>query len=297
MVSTISHGVVQAHAASNSAPKKKPVHKNIRCINCGRLGHMYSDCEEPMSTCGKCSETHHMSMHEQVQSPRRGREERLAKSKLNQKDRPSPKEKINQMALKVQGHDDMNADDAEAMQFEALVALEEAMKNEEETYPAFMDEDGYGTNIIIGGVELEGDNVLSLLTKLDETAEPISKEEVGHAVKALRTASDEDDDKVIFDTGCTAHILKSAEGLFDVRKAPLGSSVKGVGGAAEITHVGKMLGIGRIFGAPNGANLIRISQLTSEGASFRGDSDELVVEDKHGKEMFRAKTTKPHKGL
>ncbi len=76
-------------------------------------------------------------MHEQVQSLRRSREERLAKAKLNQKgtNRPSPKEKINQMALKVQAHDGMDADDAEAIQFEALVALEEAMKNEEETYP------------------------------------------------------------------------------------------------------------------------------------------------------------------
>jgi hypothetical protein len=37
-------------------------------------------------------------------------------------------------------------------------------------------------------------------------------------MKALRTL--DDDDQVIFDTGCTAHILKSAEGIFDVRKAP-----------------------------------------------------------------------------
>ncbi len=141
------------------------------------------------------------------------------------------------------------------------------------------------------------DNVLSLLTKLDETAEPITEEEVGHAMKALRTMDDQDDDEVIFDTGCTAHILKSAEGLFDVRKAPLGSSVKGVGGAADITHVGKMLGIGRIFVAPDGANLISISQLASEGASFRGNSNELIVEDEHRMEMFRARSTKSHKGL
>ena len=96
---------------------------------------------------------------------------------------------------------------------------------------------------------------------------------------------------MIFDTGCTAHILKSAEGLLDVRKAPMGSSVKGVGGTAEITHTGKMLGIGRIFVAPNGANLMSISQLASGRASFRGDDKELVVEDKDGKMMFRARTT------
>ncbi len=82
-----------------------------------------------------------------------------------------------------------------------------------------------------------------------------------------------------------------------MRKAPKGSSVKGVGGASEITHVGKMLGIGRIFIAPDGANLISISQLASGGARFRGDYKELVVEDEHGKEMFRAKPTEHHKGL
>ncbi len=299
MVSTVSHGAIQAYATSNSGPRRKPVHKSTRCINCGKPGHMYSDCEEPMSTCGKCSGTHHTSMHEQVQSLRRSREERLAKAKLNQKDavKPSPKDKINQMALKVQTHDGIDADDTEALQYEALVVLEEAMKSEEETYPEFVDEDGYGTDIVIGGVELGEDKVLPLLTELDETAEPITEEEVGRAMKALRTVDNEDDDQVIFDTGCTAHILKSAEGLFDVRKAPMGSSVKGVGGAAEITHIGKMLGIGRIFVAPNGANLISISQLANGGASFRGDSSELVVEDKHGKEMFRAKSTKSHKGL
>ena len=103
---------------------------------------------------------------------------------------------------------------------------------------------------MIGGVELGSDNVFSLLTKLDEISD-LTEEEVSRAMKALRIADDQDDDQVIFDTGCTAHILKSAEGLFDVRKAPVGSSVKGVGGAADITHIGKMLGIGRIFVAPD----------------------------------------------
>jgi hypothetical protein len=58
-----------------------------------------------------------------------------------------------------------------------------------------------------------------------------------------------------------------------------------------------MLGIGRIFVAPDGANLISISQLASEGASFRGNSNELIVEDERGMEMFRARSTKSHKGL
>ena len=267
MVSTISHGAVQANVANNFTPKRKPVHKNTKCINCGKVGHMYSDCEEPMFTCGKCSGTHHTSMHDQVQSLRKGREERLARMKQNQKEaaRPSPKDKINQMALNVQTQDGVDVNDTEAMQYEALVALEEAMKTEVETYPTFVDEDSYVTGITIGGVELEAENAITLFTQLDETAEPVSEEEVGCAMKALRISDDDDDDQVIFDTGCTAHILKSAEGLFDVRKAPMGSSVKGVGGTTEITHTGKMLGIGRIFVAPNGANLISISQLTGGG--------------------------------
>jgi hypothetical protein len=63
----------------------------------------------------------------------------------------------------------------------------------------------------------------------------------------------------------------------------MGSSAKGVGGTAEITHTGKMLGIGRIFVAPSGANLINISQLANGGASFRGNDKELVVEDVQGR--------------
>jgi hypothetical protein len=139
----------------------------------------------------------------------------------------------------------------------------QCMKIEGDTYPAFVDEDCYGADVVIGGIELGAENALSLLTQLDKTAEPVTEEEIINAMKALRVSEDDDDRQVIFDTGCTVHILKSAEGLFDVRKAPMGSSVKGV---AEITHVGKMLGIGRIFVAPNGANLISISQLTAGGA-------------------------------
>ncbi len=82
-----------------------------------------------------------------------------------------------------------------------------------------------------------------------------------------------------------------------MRKAPKGSSVKGVGGTAEITHIGKMLGIGRTFVAPDRANLISLSQLASDGSTFKGIDKELVVEDKDGKEMFRARSTKAHGGL
>ncbi len=63
--------------------------------------------------------------------------------KQNQKEhaKPSPKDKINQMALNVQAQDGVDADDVEAMQFKALLALEETMKAEVEKYPAFVDED------------------------------------------------------------------------------------------------------------------------------------------------------------
>jgi hypothetical protein len=214
-VSTVSHGAVQANAASNFMPKRKPVHKKTKCINCGKAGHMYSDCEEPMSTCGKCSGTHHTSMHDQVQSLRRNREERLARLKQNQKEptKPSPKDKINQMVLNVHAQDNtmrVDTDDVEAMQFEALVAVEEAMKSEVETYPTFVDEDSYVTGIVIGGVELKAKNASTFFTRLDETAELVTEEEVDYAMKALKTLDDDDDyddGRVIFDTGCTAHIL------------------------------------------------------------------------------------------
>jgi hypothetical protein len=140
----------------------------------------------------------------------------LARMKQNRKEpaKPSPKDKINQMALNVHAKDGVDAEDVEAMQFETLLALEEAMKAETETYPAFVDEDSYVTDIVIGGVELGAENVTTLFMQLDETAELVMEEEVGRAMKALKTLDDCDDDQVIFDTGCTAHILRSAEGLF-----------------------------------------------------------------------------------
>ncbi len=84
---------------------------------------------------------------------------------------------------------------------------------------------------------------------------------------------------------------------FDLRKAQEGSCIKGVGGTAAITHVGKMLGIGRVFVALEGANLIRVSQLAEAEASFSDDSSELVVRDKDGTEIFKSKPTKATKDL
>ncbi len=74
------------------------------------------------------------------------------------------------MALKVQAEDGVDADDVESMQFEALFALEEAMKNEEEVHPVFVDEYSYSADIVIGGIELKAENAMSLLTQLDKTA-------------------------------------------------------------------------------------------------------------------------------
>ncbi len=117
------------------------------------------------------------------------------------------------------------------------------------------------------------------LAKLDAETPNMTETDAIAAMKALRIMDDEQDE-VIFDTGCTAHILRCAEGLFDIRIAPAGSCIKGVGGTAAITHIGKMLGIGRVFVEPEGANLISMSQLANEGASFQGHKGELVVIDK-----------------
>jgi len=75
----------------------KPVHRGTRCINCGKPGHMFAQCGEALSRCTKCSGSHHTSMHDEVQTIRRGREDRLAKGKIKQPDVNSPKERISRM--------------------------------------------------------------------------------------------------------------------------------------------------------------------------------------------------------
>jgi hypothetical protein len=84
MTATVTHGAVQGNSTKNTLPRRKLVYKNTKCINCGKPGHMYVECKEPMSMCSNCSGTHHASMHEQVQSLRRTRDERVAKLKQNQ---------------------------------------------------------------------------------------------------------------------------------------------------------------------------------------------------------------------
>jgi hypothetical protein len=40
MTASVTHGAVQANGAKNNVPKRKPVHKSTKCINCGKPGHM-----------------------------------------------------------------------------------------------------------------------------------------------------------------------------------------------------------------------------------------------------------------
>jgi hypothetical protein len=194
---------------------------------------------------------------------------------------------------KVEQDGESNEEDA---QINAMIAIEESIEEEEASGPAFLDEDAYVTEIVIGGELLEDELASCRIAELEEKAERISEEEAIRAMKALKVLDDEQDE-VIFDTGCTAHVLKSGEGLFDLRKAPVGSCIKGVGGTATITHIGKMLGIGRVFVAPEGANLISVSQLAESGASFSGDSKEFVVRDKNETVMFKARPSQNHRGL
>ncbi len=289
------HGAVQANVASSHMQRRKPVHRNTKCINCGQPGHMYAQCEEPVSKCAKCSGSHHTTMHEEVQSLRKARDERAGKAKQKLPDINSPKERISRMALSAKPEEAHDIDEHDA-QLDAMIAVEESMKDEEDTNPSFIDEDGYGARIFIGGEMLKDDNVMCRLAKLDAEAVRMTEEEAAEAMKALSIMDDEQDE-VIFDTGCTAHVLRCAEGLFDVRNAPPGSCIKGVGGTATIKHIGKMLGIGRVFVAPEGANLISMSQLANEGANFNGNKNELVVRDKEGLIMFVARPSANHRGL
>jgi hypothetical protein len=254
---------------------------------------MYAQCEEALSKCTKCSGSHHTSTHDEVRILRKARDDRIGKMKPRQPDVNSSKKRINRMGLnaKVAHEDEGSEEDA---QINAMIAIEKSIREEEDVGPPFLDEDAYIPEIIIAGEFLKNEIVLCKLAELEEKAERISEEEVITAMKALRVMDDEQD-KVIFDTGCTAHVLRSGEGLFDLRKAPDGSCIKGVGDTAAITHIGKMLGIGRVFVAPEGANLISVSQLAEAGASFSGDSRELVVKD--GTEIFKARPSQSHREL
>ncbi len=95
-----------------------------------------------------------------------------------------------------------------------------------------------------------------------------------------RKVIDAGQDEAKFDTGCAAHLLRCAEGLLGIRNAPPESCIKGMGGTATITYVGQMLGIDRVFVAPEGANLISVSQLAIKGRNFIRNKNEMIVRDK-----------------
>ncbi len=178
-------------------------------------------------------------------------------------------------------------------QLDAMIAVEESMKDEDNEKSSFIDENGYGARIFISGEMLEDDNIMCRLAKLDAEASSMTETDAIAATKALRIMDDEKEE-VIFDTGCTAHILRFAEGPFDIRIAPTGSCVKGVRSTATITHIGKMLGIGRVFVTLDEANLISVLQLTNEGASLRivifrlcrrhGNKTELCYDNERARE-------------
>jgi hypothetical protein len=159
-------------------------------------------------------------------------------------------------------HEDV-IDEQEA-QNDSMVAIEESIKEEEASGSAFIDEDAYVTEIVIGGELLKNEVVSCKLAELGKKAGRISEDEAIKAMKALRVLDDEQDE-VIFDTGCTAHVLRSSEGLFDLRKALMGSCMKEVGGTATTTHVGKMPGIGRVFVAPGAQTSLACHSWRSPG--------------------------------
>ncbi len=141
MVSATSHGAVQANVAMNQMQRKKPIQKKTRFINCGKPGHMYAQCEEALSKCTKCSGSHHTSMHDDVQNLRKARDERMAKAKQKKKpDVNSPKERMSKLALNAKMETEADLDGYDA-QLDAMI--EESKKEEDETQPSFIEEDGY----------------------------------------------------------------------------------------------------------------------------------------------------------
>jgi hypothetical protein len=205
-VSATAHGTVQTNVATNQMQRRKLIHKNTKCINCGKPGHMFAQCEEALSKCTKCSGSHHTSMHEDVQNLRKARDERIGRTKQKKPDANSPKERMIKLALNAKAETEPNSDEYDA-QLDAMIAIEESMNEKDETQPTFIDEDGYGGKIYIGGTVLSDDNMMYRLAVLDAEASSPTEEETVLAMKALRVIDDEQDE-VIFDTGCTAHVLR-----------------------------------------------------------------------------------------
>ena len=61
-------GVILANAATKRNSNSTTRNSNSICWNCGRAGHILSNCKSPDSTCATCSGPHHTSAHEAVKA-------------------------------------------------------------------------------------------------------------------------------------------------------------------------------------------------------------------------------------
>jgi hypothetical protein len=178
MASAALPGAVQANVSMNQTQRRKPIHKNTMCINCEKPGHMFAQCEEALSKCAKCSGSHHTSIHEDVQILRKARDERMGKSKQKKPDGNLPKERMSKLALNAKVETEPNPDEYDA-QLDAMIAIEESIKEEDETQSPFIDEDGYGAKIYIGGtMETDDDTTYRLAMLNTETASSTEEETV-----------------------------------------------------------------------------------------------------------------------
>ncbi len=71
----------------------------------------------------------------------------------------SPKERMSKLTLNAKVDTEPDLDEYDA-QLNAMIALEESMKEEDETQPAFIDGDGYEARIYIGGMMLNDANAM-----------------------------------------------------------------------------------------------------------------------------------------
>lgn len=70
------HGVIQANFTKtevNKRPFRKQgqgsnVHARTMCWNCWKLGHLCTNCKEPISKCDRCGGTHHTQAHDTVKA-------------------------------------------------------------------------------------------------------------------------------------------------------------------------------------------------------------------------------------
>ena len=71
------HGVISANMTTKADSVKRPfrksaqgsnAHSKTMCWNCWQLGHLCSNCKEPVSKCGTCGGTHHTQAHETVKA-------------------------------------------------------------------------------------------------------------------------------------------------------------------------------------------------------------------------------------